>query len=54
MARIDFAVSTSASKAKMAEWWTSVFFSKKCGKSDVMKTVNIDLVMVVYNSKAVY
>lgn len=40
MARIDNDMSMSASKAKMAEWWTSVFFSKKCGKSDVMITVN--------------
>ena len=40
MARIDFTVSTSASKAKMAEWRASVFFSKTCGKSDVMTTVD--------------
>ena len=52
MAWIDFTVSTSASEAKMAEWRTSLFFSKKCGKSDVMITV-IVLVMVVYNNTAV-
>jgi len=40
MARIDFTASASVSKAKMAEGRASVFFSKKCGKSDVMTTVD--------------
>lgn len=40
MARIDFTEPSTVSKAKMAEWRASVFFSKKCGKSDVIKTVD--------------